>query len=138
MKRVEAANAATSEQILAAILPEITALKLAVMKGNMEQGFLAARLSDVELQINQARDHAQVSEREGVAAAQAVAATAVDTAKTLAKSAPRNVWKTKLGLITAGSAAFVAVVAFFNNLPKFVRGASEIAIELYSFVVRHK
>jgi hypothetical protein len=153
MKRVETANAtaiaASSEQILAAILPEITALKLAVLKGNMEQGFLAARLGDVELQINQGREHVQVSEREGAAAAQAlagtvvttaraVAETAVDAATSLAKSAPRNVWRTKLGLITAGSAAFVAIVQFFVNLPQVVRGSAKALVAAYSFIVGQK
>lgn len=126
------------DETLGALLPEITALKVAVLRGQMTQEVFAQRLTDLEMQVIESRQHLQVSERAGVKAAQDIADTAVDTAKAVAKTAPRNVWKTKLGLITAGSAAFVAVVAFFNNLPKFVRGAAEIAVGVFQYVVRHK
>jgi t-SNARE complex subunit (syntaxin) len=126
------------DQAFDSLLKEIGEIKLDVRKGNMAREQMSQRLTDLEMQVIESRQHLQVTERAGVQAAQVIADTAVDTAKAVAKSAPRNVWRTKLGMVTAGSAAFVAVVAFFTNLPKFVRGSSELAVALYSFIVHHR
>lgn len=130
MKRVEDRIDARFD----ALLGVVADLKVDVLKGNMEQEFLTRRLSDVEREVLETREHIHLSERQGAEKAEAVA----QRAETVAQATPWKVWKTRLGLITAGSAAFVAVVAFFNNLPKFVRGASEFVVALYSFIVRHR
>jgi hypothetical protein len=112
----------------------VDATQYDVRKGTMERELLARRLSDLELQVIETRSHLQVTHREDASIAEAAAASAAE----VAAATPKSVWRTKLGLVTATSAAFVAVVAFFNNLPRFVRGASEFAVSLYGFIVRHK
>lgn len=130
MKRVEE----RIDQSFARMLDELEKVKIEVRAGNMETEVLKRFVADVERQVIETRAYVQISEREGVKNAEAEAVAAA----TAAHAAPKRVWRTWLGLITAGSAAFVAIVAFFNNLPKFVRGAAEIAVSLYGYVVRHK
>lgn len=133
------------DQALQAMLNElgtlrtrIDATQFDVRLGNQKREEMAQRLSELEMQVIETRQHLQVSDRAGLKAAQDVASTAIDAAKAVAETAPKNVWKAKLGLVTMGSAAFVAIVSLFSNLPKFVRGASEIAVEVYGFLVRHR
>lgn len=134
MRRIDA----KIDQTLGALLPEITALKVAVLRGEMKQDVFSQRLADLEMQVIESRQHLQITERAGAQAAQALSETALDTAANLAKVAPRNVWRTKFGMITAGSAAFVAIVAFFNNLPQFVRGTSEVVVKVFAYIVSKK
>lgn len=117
---------------------EVESTQFDVRAGNQARELMSRRLSDLEFQVNQTRNHLQITGEQDAKLAVAAAQTAVAAVAEVASAAPRSVWKTKLGLITAGSAAFVAVVAFFDKLPSFVRGASEIATDLFSYIVRHK
>lgn len=117
---------------------KVDATQYDVRKGNMERELLARRLADLEMQVIETRNHLQLTDRQGASVAKAVAEKAAETAAEVAATTPRSVWRTKLGLVTASSAAFVAIVAFFNNVPRFVRGASEFAVSLYSFIVKHQ
>lgn len=130
MKRVED----RIDQALDALLREIGTIKLEVRKGNMETELLTRRMTDLENQVIETRSHIQISEREGVNTAKAVAAEAASAAH----AAPKKVWRTWIGLITAGSAAFVAIVAFFNNLPRFVRGAADVSVSLFHYIVSRR
>lgn len=126
MKRVEE----RIDQSFARMLDELEKVKIEVRAGNMETEVLKRFVADVERQVIETRAYVQITDN--------AKAHAVEQVALKADATPKKVWKTKLALITGYSAAFVAVVAFFNNLPKFVRGASEIAVELYGFIVRHR
>jgi predicted phage tail protein len=152
IRRMEDRSVAAFDALLAEIgevRKQVESTQFDVRKGNQAREALAQRLTDLEYQLSQTREQMQLSDVAGqtagrhvaetaVAAAEAVAATAVSVAADVAKASPRSVWRTKLGLITATSAAFVAIVAFFNNLPQFVRGASEVVVASYHFIVGHK
>ncbi len=114
------------------LLDEIEAVKMEVRKGNQETDILKHYVADVERQVIESRDYAQISARATAGAAIETASVLVEKTEAIAK----KTWQTRLGLITTVSAAFVALVAIFNNLPKFVRGTSEIAVHVYSYIVR--
>lgn len=130
MKRVES----RIDQAFDIVLQELAKVQMEVRKGNLDTELMSQRVTDLERQVIETRQHMQVSDRGAKEAAEGVAAKVV----TAAEKAPRSVWKTRAGMITVGSAAFVGIVAFFNNLPKFVRGASEMAVSLYAYIVRHR
>ncbi len=113
------------------VLTKIGDLQTDILRGNMSTELLTRRVTDIENQVLETRSHMQISERLGARAIISVA----EAATLNADSTPKKVWKTKLGMVTAGSAAFVAMVAFFSNVPKFVRGASVVIVNVYNFII---
>ena len=144
MKRVED----RIDQSFTLILEELEKIKLDVRKGNMQSELQGARLADLEMQVIETREQMQKNKRQNEATQATVAGSALSTATALADTtratasalaaSPGEVWKTRFGRVTAISAAFVAVVAIFSNLPKFARGTAEVVSSAWHYLVTHR
>lgn len=113
------------------LLDEIEAVKIEVRAGNHKTEVLKRYVADVEQQVIESRAYAQVRERITADANIDIATNLVKKTEAVAK----RTWKTKFGMITTVSAAFVAMVTFFLNLPKFVRGTSDVLVSVYTYLI---
>lgn len=122
------------------ISDELGKLAVEVRKGNLSTELLEHRMSDLEVQIIETREQMQRNKQARERDAEVVATAAVGAAQLVvhnAKDAPKKVWKTPTGRITAMSAVIVAIVAIGNNLPKLVRGADEVTRGVWTWLLHH-
>lgn len=121
------------DQSFKVMLDELEKVKIEVRKGNLETTALKSYVADVERQVTETRAFIQTNE-------QNKAHIVVEVAETLASKAdvaPKRVWQTRLGKTVVISTGFVAVIAAFNSLPKFVRGVDEVARSVWVWFLHH-